>query len=292
MRVQILDTNGEKIKEISTGIFDDTVRIDIIRKVTEAEKTKHPYSPKYQAGMDRSASGLQRKRRHVWKSDRGRGLSRIPRKIIWRRGTQFNWIGAVIPSARSGRRAHSPKGTILLKKINKKENLKALFSALAYVSSVEDLKKKYTSLNEKKIKKKLPIIVEEKIFELKTKQFFESLRKILDEFYPLGIQDKKIRAGKGKLRGRKNKKNAGLLFVIGNDEELKIKGIDVLKTNQLTVSDLADNGARLTIFSEKAVGELEKLKGIDKIKKESKKTVRKTKKTKIRKEKREKIKKN
>ena len=179
MKAQILDIEGRKTKEIVTNLFEEPIREDIIFKVVEAERLKHPSSPKYRAGMDRSASGIQRKRRHVWKSDRGRGLSRIPRKVLWRRGTQFSWEGAIIPSARGGRRAHPPKLSANLKKINKKELKKALLSALSYSSSIKELKKKYSSLKNKKIDKDLPIIVEENILNLKTKEFLESLKKQL-----------------------------------------------------------------------------------------------------------------
>ena len=78
----------------------------------------------------------------------------------------------------------------------------------------------------------------------------------MGELHKVAIQRKTIRAGIGKMRGRKYKKNAGLLFVIGEREEEKIKGIDIVKAGELIVSDLAENGARLTLFSEKAVEEL------------------------------------
>ena len=259
MKAQVLDINGNKLKEITTSLFEEPIREDLIFKVVESEKIKHPNSPKYRAGMDRSASGNISRRRHDWKSDRGRGLSRIPRKIAWRRGTQFSWEGAIIPSTKGGRRAHPPKGTLNLKKINKKEAKKALLSVLTYVNSIEELKNKYSSLKNKKIQTKLPLIVEEKIFSLKTKETLESLKKILGDLYGVAIQKKSIRAGIGKLRGRKNKKNAGLLFIIGNKEDIKLKGIEILKVNELTVSDLASNGARSTLFSENAIKELENI---------------------------------
>ena len=260
MKAQILDINGKKSGEITTRLFEEPIREDIIRKVVEAEKTKHPYSTKYRAGL-RSASGALSKRRHRWKSDRGRGLSRIPRKTMSRRGTQFNWIGAVIPSARGGRKAHPPKGSINLNKINKKEMQKALLSSLSYINSVEELKKKYESLKDVKIDNKLPIIADSKILDLKTKDFLDSLKKILGELHKISIQKKSQRAGIGKLRGRKYKKNAGLLLVIGKDQNKNIKGIEILKSNQLTVSDLASNGARLTIFTERAIKDLENIGG-------------------------------
>ncbi len=258
MKTEILDINGKKTKEIETKLFEEPVRKDIISKVMEAEKLWQAYSPKYRAGMDRSASGNVRHKRHSWKSDRGRGLSRIPRKIFWRRGTQFSWEGAIIPSAKGGRRAHPPKGKINLKKINKKEMRKALLSALTYISSIDEIKKKYKTLEDKKIEIKFPIIVEDKILGLKAKEFFSVLKKILGDLYGIAIQKKSIRAGKGTLRGRKYKKNAGLLFVVGKDENIKTKGVEVVKVNELIVSDLASNGARLSMFSENAIKELEK----------------------------------
>jgi len=257
MKTQILDITGKKIKEIETKLFEEPIREDIILQVVEAEKLWQVYSPKYRAGMDRSASGNIRHKRHSWKSDRGRGLSRIPRKIFWRRGTQFSWEGAIIPSVKGGRRAHPPKGKINLKKINKKEMRKALLSALTYISSVDEIKKKYKSIQDGKIEIKFPIIIESKVLELGAKDFFSALKKILGDFYEIAIQKKSIRAGKGTLRGRKYKKNAGLLLVIGKNEKMKIKGVDVVKVNGLLVSDLASNGARLSMFSEGAVKELE-----------------------------------
>ncbi len=258
MKAQILDINGKKIKEISTNLFEEPIREDIIFKVVEAEKIKQPYSSKFRAGMDRSASGNVTHRRHVWKTDRGRGLSRIPRKIFWRRGTQFSWAGAIIPSTKGGRRAHPPKGKVILKKINKKEMGKALLSALTYSNSINELKNKYASLKDKDIEIKFPIIIEEKILDLKTKDLFASLKKILGNLYDIAIQKKSVRAGKGKSRSRKYKKNAGVLFVIGKNEKKKIKGIEVVKANQLIVTDLANCGARLIIFSENAIKDLEK----------------------------------
>jgi len=259
MKAQILNTDGKKIKEINTKLFEEPIRKDIISKVVEAEKIRQAYAPKLYAGMNRSASGLASKRRHVWKSDRGKGLSRIPRKVMWRRGTQFNWVGAIVPSTKGGRRAHPPKGLFPVRKINKKEYIKALLSSLTCTNSAEELKKKYTSFSGRNINLALPLIVEKKILLLNTKQFFESLDKILGELSEIAIPQKSKRAGIGKMRGRKYKKNAGLLFVIGKDEKKSMKGIDIVNSDNLMVSDLASNGARLTLFTEKAVEELEKI---------------------------------
>ncbi|MBR9704470.1 50S ribosomal protein L4 [Candidatus Pacearchaeota archaeon] len=258
MKIQILDIEGKKVKEISTDLFNEPVREDIIYKIVETEKITQPYRTKARAGMDISASGKVKRKRHSWGSDRGRGMSRIPKKTMWRRGTQFSWIGAIVPGTRGGRRAHPPKGINKIKKINKKEYVKAMLSCLSYVNSTEEIKNKYMRLKDKQIDVKLPIVVDEKILKLKTKELFNSLKKILGELYPVSIQVKKQRAGIGKLRGRRYKKNSGALIVLGNKENLKVSGIDVYRVNDLTVSDFANNGSRITIFSENAIKDLEK----------------------------------
>ena len=257
MKVQILNSEGGKVKELTTNLFDNVIREDIVQKVVEIDKTKQPYSPFYLAGNQTSASGNARHKRHAWKSDRGKGMARMPKKRMWDRGTQFSWVGAVVPGTRGGRRAHPPKIIRSTKKINKKERKLAFKSSLAMVSSEDLLKKKYTSLKE--IKLKLPIIVESKILTLKPKEFMGALRKILvGDLFKVAIKKKEIRAGIGKLRGRKYKENAGLLLIIGNEENKNVNSIDIKKVKDLNVSDLASNGARLCVFTEEAIKNMEK----------------------------------
>ena len=259
MKIQILDLEGMKKKEIDADRFDGKIRKDIIQRAVEAEKKKQPYAPFYLAGKQASASGKIRHSRRKWKTAAGRGISRVPRKIFWRRGAQFYWQAATISSVRGGRRAHPPKILAMLKKkkINKKEKQKAFLGALALTASVEEVRKKYKSLEGKNIKVKLPIVVEGKILKLKTKEFFSTLKKILQELEGIAIQKKSIRAGRGKSRGRKYRKTAGLLLVTGKEENKKIKGIEIKKADEVSISDLASNGARLTVYTEEAVKELE-----------------------------------
>ena len=262
MKIQILNSQGNKTKEIETDIFnsiDGKIREDILQKAIEIEKIKQPYAPFYLAGKQAAASGKIRHGRRRWKTAAGRGISRVPRKIFWRRGTQFYWQAATIASTRGGRRAHPPKILSMLKrkKINKKEKNIAFLSALALTASLEDVKKKYKSLEDKKINIKLPIVVDDKFLEIKTKQFLESLKKILDGLQDIVIQKKYVRAGKGKSRGRKYKKTAGMLLVTGNKENKKISGIEIKKVSQVRISDLASGGARLVIYTEQAVKDLE-----------------------------------
>ncbi len=278
MKINILDSQGNKKKEIETPVFDGKIREDIVQKVAEVEKVRQPYSPFPLAGKQYSAAGKIRHGRRRWKTAAGRGISRVPRKIFWRRGTQFYWEGATISGTRGGRRAHPPKilGMINTKKINKKEAKLAFLSALALTSSIEHVNKKYETLEGKKLEIKLPIVVEDSVVKLKTKEFLNSIEKMLGPAAELAIQKKKVRHGKGKMRGRKYRKSAGALFVIGKGEEMKMSGIEIKKASELRVGDLASNGARLTIYTEKAIKDLEeRLEGKNKEEKETKKVKKK-----------------
>ncbi|OGJ21378.1 50S ribosomal protein L4 [Candidatus Pacearchaeota archaeon RBG_13_36_9] len=278
MKIAILDADGKKTKELETPVFDGKIREDIVQKVAEAEKVKQPYSNFPLAGKQYSAAGKIRHGRRRWKTAAGKGISRVPRKIFWRRGTQFYWEGATISGTRGGRRAHPPKilSMINTKKINKKEAKLAFLSALALTGSAEHLRKKYSSLKNQKIETKLPIVVENEVIKLKTKEFLSSMGKILGPAAELAIQKRKVRHGKGKMRGRKYMKSAGALFIIGKGEEMKISGVEIKGANEVRVKDIASNGARLTIYTEKAIKELEeRIAGKNKEGEKEKKSARK-----------------
>jgi len=262
-KLQVLSIEGKKIKEISSPIFDGVIRKDLVQKISEVEKLnerlEHLYAPFYLSGMQTSASGNVKHNRHVWKSDRGKGLSRYPKKRMSDKGERFVWAAAAIPGVRGGRRAHPPK---LLKrelKINKKEKILGMLSSLAMIASIDELKERYFTLKDAKINIKLPIVVEAKLLDLKSKEFFAYLKTILGEqFYKIAIQKKFVRAGKGKMRDRKYKKSTGLLIVIANSQNKKLNGVDVKKVNELKIKDLVSNGARLVMFTEEAIKDLEK----------------------------------
>jgi len=259
-KLQIIDANGNKSKEISTEIFSSEIRPDIVQKIAEIERfsEKQPNAPYLWSGMQTSASGNVKHNRHVWKTDRGRGTSRYPKKRMSDKGSHFVWVAAAIPGVRGGRRAHPPKVLRADSKINKKEMLFALKAALAMSASAEEIKKKYSSLGNAELKIKLPIIVDSKITNLKAKQFFSFLEKALGEnLSQIAVPQKSIRAGAGKMRGRKYKQNAGMIIVFGNKENAKISGVASVKAGNLKIRDLVENGARLAMFTEEAVKDLE-----------------------------------
>ncbi len=257
MKADVLDLEGKKVKEIELpSCFSSEVREDIVQRVVEILKEKQPYAPFLRAGKQASASGNIRHSRRKWKTAYGKGISRVPRKVMWRRGDQFYWIGAEIASARKGRRAHPPKILAFLrkKKVNKKEMKLALRSAMNATAQLDYLKKRYGSVPPQV---KLPLVVEGKIAGIKHREFKKALEKILGVFYTRALKEKSIRAGKGKLRGRRYKENAGLLMVIGDQERVAFHQIDVRKASSVKISDFAQGSlGRLTLYTEAAIQDL------------------------------------
>ena len=235
--------------------FSTKIREDILAKVYEAQKLANtqPYGSKEGAGASYSASGISKKKRHDWKGTYGKGISRVPRKIMSRNGASFNWVGATVSSARGGRKPHSPRAEKnLFKKVNKKELLIALNSSLTGTINPESIEKKYG------IKGNSGFIFTEEILSTKTKEFLETMKKLFGENYEKILKKKQVRAGRGKTRGRKYKSNAGLLFVIGSEEKMKRKGIDVVNVNMIQIDDLSPNGepGRFACYTEKAIKEI------------------------------------
>lgn len=265
MKAIIYSTSGEKKSEIELpSFFTEGVRKDLIAKVFRAESAemRQAYGVAKMAGKRASAPGKIRHRRRVWKTAYGYGISRVPRKVLSRRGRRFFWQGAFMPGTVGGRKAHPTKPEKIWGiKINKKEKARALKAAIASTTSVNILKEKY-KLDGFPIQ--LPLIVERKIEEVnKIKELKKILLALLktEKFF----SQKRLRAGKGKLRGRKYKKSAGLLLVVSKANKLKnIKSFEIKEVKELKVSDLAPGGkaGRLTIYSHSAILDLaERFKG-------------------------------
>jgi len=251
MKSILYDQSGNKKSDIELPkVFDSIIREDMAAKFFESEKSVQPYSNYEEAGKRHSASGTISHKRHEWKGHYGKGISRTPRKTMWRRGTQFYWVAAEVSHVRGGRTAHPPKVFRAVKKINHKEIDFAMHSAFAATASKKYIVERYSSLKEIK---SAPFVIDS--LPSKTKDLFSSLKNIFGEAFNLVIKQKSVRSGKGKLRGRKYKSNAGLLLVTGKDEKAKFTGIDLMPINDVVISDLYPLG-RLTLYTKKALEEL------------------------------------
>ncbi|MCB9358563.1 50S ribosomal protein L4 [Candidatus Woesearchaeota archaeon] len=284
MKLKILSIDGSEKGNLDLPkVFNETVRKDLIKRAVTAieANNRQAYGAKSDAGM-RASAKLSR-RRHDYRGAYGHGISRVPRKIISRRGTRFNWIAAVAPGVVGGRRAHPPKSEkILDKKINSKENKKAIRSALAAT-----LDKEMVAARGHNVPNTYPFIADDALENVsKTKELKAILVKLgfADEL--LRTQEKKIRAGRGKSRGRRFKEKRGLLLVTGSGSKLlksssNIPGFEAVSVNNLNTSLLAPGGeaGRMVILTKNAIETMDakKLFSDEKVKitepkKESKKT--------------------
>jgi large subunit ribosomal protein L4e len=263
--MKIKDTEGKSTGEIKLPKqFEEFVNGDLIQRAVLALQSsrRQRYGVHPEAG--KRASAKLSKRRRDYRGSYGHGISRVPRKILSRNGTRMNWVGAVAPGTVGGRKAHPPKAEkIWEKKINKKENEKAIRSALA-----ASLDKDVVAKRGHKTPEDFPFIIDSN---------FEKLSKTKDAvkaFAALGLGkeleragEKRIRAGIGKMRGRRYKKAKGPLVVVSQDCELiksvrNIAGVNVVKINEITAEMLAPGCApgRLALFTKSSIEKLEKEK--------------------------------
>ncbi len=265
MKIPIMSIAKTEIGKSDLPIqFHEEIRPDIIKKAVEVIQAcrRQPYGTDPRAGQKVSAK-ISRRRRD-YKGSYGHGISRVPRKIMSHRGTQFNWVGALAPGTVGGRRAHPPKAEKIWEiDMNKKERRKAIRSAMAAT-----LVKELVARRGHKVPATYPFIVENKFEDLdKTKLVQETLEKLGFDAELTRTKKRKIRAGKGKLRGRKYKTKKGPLLVVSKKCKLlktarNIPGIEVVEVNSLNAELLAPGCeiGRLTLFSQAALERLEKEK--------------------------------
>ncbi len=260
MKTKIIGIDGKEKKAIDLpSCFSDDIREDLIGKAFLIERSveRGNYGAFEEAGKRAAASDKLRRRRRAYKTSYGKGISRVPRKVLTRRGTSFYWVGAHAPGTVGGRKAHPPKaGKVFGKRVNRKEWAKALKSAIAATADKEVVLERYEKVQEVP---QLPIVVEKKFEELsKAKEIKEAVGKILGGVSERAFGEKSIRAGRGKSRGRKYKKTAGFLIVAKNTENLskgRNLGMEVVNVNELQIGQLAPGGkaGRVVIYTEDAI---------------------------------------
>ena len=227
--------------------FEFSYRPDLIREAVRVFQRNRiqPHGIKYRAGMKVAES---------WGP--GHGTS----KMVPRVGGGSR--GGNIPNTRGGRAGHPPTTQkIWARKMNKKERRMAKYSALSMTAS-----KEMVILRGHKLigEITLPVVVEDS---------FENVDKIKDAIKVLsnlGVYEdvkraavKRIRGGRGKMRGRRYKRKKSVLLVVKNKENVKkgfgnMLGVDIATPCELNAEILAPgtHAGRLTIFTEGAIEEI------------------------------------
>jgi len=253
-KVNVYDLDGKKKSLVDMPrIFSVKPRKDLIRKASEISfsRNKQVQGRNKRAGLRNTAKG--------WGT--GHGISRAPRI----KGSGFPTARNVgrVPFAKGGRRAHPIKTEkIVKKKINKKVNKLSLISAISASGDLDWVKIRGHLIDKVP---EIPLVIDDKIQTVKKTKLMYS---ILSE---LGLEDelvkvkegKKIRAGKGKRRGRKYKNKKSILVVIKDDFGIvkasrNIPGVDVIKFENLSIANLAPGGlsGRLILWAQSAFNDL------------------------------------
>lgn len=257
--VHVYSLEGKPIEEIELPpIFEEEFRPDLIRRAVIAAQSARlqPKGADVMAGKRTSAE--------TW--GKGRGVARVRRV----KGSRYAAAGrgAFAPFTVGGRRAHPPKVMkIIRERINRKERRLAIRSAVAATKD-----KRLVSSRGHAVAgvPEFPLVVSDALEELKKTS---ETRKVLEKLGAWSdikrvIKSRRVRAGRGKMRGRRYRQAVGPLVVVGQNRGIKqgagnIPGLEVVTVNNLSTERLAPGGlpGRLTIWTKSAVQKLGKVFG-------------------------------
>jgi len=252
---RVFDLSGKSVGKIELPIiFATPIRPDVIKRAVLAIQSSN-IQPQ---GRDPMAG----KRTTAESRGTGSGIARVPR-IKGGSGK-----AAFAPGTVHGRAGHPPTSEKrILKHISKKEKRLALRSAIAATASKELVVARGHAVEDVP---EIPLIVTNDWEKLKkTKDVEAALTQlgILSDIYRVR-ESRKVRAGKGKFRGRKMKQAVGPILVVAEDKGIgeaaqNIPGVDVVEVSNLNAEDLAPgtHPGRLAIWTNGAIEELQALHG-------------------------------
>ena len=252
---KILDLEGKSTGKIELpSVFETPLRPDVIKRAVLAIQS-NSFQPQ---GRDPMAG----KRTSAESRGTGSGTARIPR----RKGASGR--GAFAPGTVSGRQGHPPLSEkIIVKRISKKEKKLALFSAIAATGSKKAVAARGHNVEDVV---ELPLVVSDDLEAMsKTKEVEEFLIRlgILSDIFRVR-ESRKVRAGRGKSRGRKMKHAVGPLIVVAENRGIaeaahNIPGVEVATVSTLNPEMLAPgtHPGRLTVWTSSAIAKLDKLYG-------------------------------
>lgn len=255
-KVPVLDLDGKVTGEISLPkTFLAPLREDLVWRAFIHLQT-HTLQPKGAfkgSGHKYSVESL----------GAGYGMARVSR--IKASGTGKNLAGGMINFVVGGRPGHPPVPEKKIhKEINEKEKRVALLAAIAFTGDKEAVRARGHRVPEEV---KLPIVVDDRLQSIaKTKELREFLEKLGLGEELKRCKEKKVRAGKGKRRGRRYKRRVGPLIVVLEDKGIfdaadNLPGVDVVRLKDLSVLHLAPGAkpGRLTIWSKSAFEKLDEV---------------------------------
>jgi large subunit ribosomal protein L4e len=255
-KVNVYSLEGKAVKTIPLPeIFQTPFRPTLINRVVNATFT-HRIQRKgvnKKAGQRNTAESL----------GPGRALARVPR--VKGAGTSKAHQGAFAPGTRGGRQAFPPLADKNPRKeINKKERILAIRSAIAITANKTKVSERGHVIDELL---DCPLVLVDDLEKLQKAKEVRELFKILGVWGDIERASvKKIRAGKGKMRGRRYKRKKSALIVIEKNNGIYLAarnftGVDICEVQNLNAELLAPGGhcGRLIIWTENAMKQLNSL---------------------------------
>ncbi len=258
--VPVFNLDGERVREVELpSIFDMEVRPDTIRRTYLSQLTARiqPQGRDPLAGLRTSAES--------WGA--GHGVARVPR--VKGRGYPAASRAARAVMTVGGAKTTAPRSwKVTWERVNKKERRMAILSAIAATGRIDLVKARHrVDLD------RVPLVVTDDLEGIfKTSELYSLLLKLglKDELDRTKRRFKKIRAGRGKMRGRVRQRARGPLIIYLNEGSpiaraaRNIPGVDVVALRNLSVIHLAPGGVpgRLTVWTEGALRSLEEVMGI------------------------------
>jgi len=244
MKAKVIDLSGNEVGEVELpSVFDEEFRPDLIKRAVLAAQANRlqPYGPSKLSGLKTSA--------FTWGT--GRGVSRVPRIINGKRAAR-------VPQAKGGRRAHPPKPEAdRTEKVNAKERRKAIRSAIAATANADLVRARGHVFSGESVfvaKDDLEAVLK----TVEVRKFLAACG--LWEDVLRAKNGKTVRAGRGKMRGRKYKQPKSLLIVAGKDSGLikasrNLPGVDITTVDRLNAELLAPGtqAGRLTVWTESSL---------------------------------------
>ncbi|MFH0954920.1 MAG: 50S ribosomal protein L4 [Candidatus Micrarchaeota archaeon] len=268
MKAIVFNLSGQKAREIELpSVFNTPIDTGLIKRAVLAIQSSRLQPKGIFPGAGRQNTGVMVGVRWLPTSERSInvGHARLPR-MKNRRNLLAGRV-VKIPRAVGGPKAHPPKvQKNIVENINKKEKQKALMCAIAATASQKMVNQRSDSTGQMVV----PLIVENAFEGLaKTSEVIKVLEaiKVFSEIEN-AKKKKKIRAGKGKRRGRKYKRKKSILIVTAKSAKVykgarNLEGVDIVEARNLNAELLAPGtkAGRLTVWTEGAVAEVQKLWG-------------------------------
>jgi len=245
--VKVYSTKGNvvEILQLAPQMQEQKIKRENIKRAIlyEQRLTFQPQGRDIMAGM-RCSSRMHVRAQKSYRSKKNKGISRIARN-------PFTYKGVQATNVRGGSHRHKPLANKHIEWLMpKKESLKAMRAALTLSTNIDEVMARGHKVNKEF---KLPLVFDMSICDIKkTADFVNFLKEAGFSEELERTKYKKIRVGKGKMRGRTYIRKRGVVVISEKTISAceNIPGVENYSTEELIIQDVfpGANHPRLIIW--------------------------------------------